>query len=55
MEREGRYCTTQDVRIAYCVEGQGPALVIGPYLVESFALDHLAPEYKAFRAKHVDA
>jgi hypothetical protein len=56
MERGVRYRTTQDgVRIAYCVECQGPALVISPYLVESFALDHLVPEYKAFRAKHVDA
>ncbi len=29
MEREVRYCTTEDgVRIAYCVEGEGPPLVV---------------------------
>jgi class 3 adenylate cyclase/pimeloyl-ACP methyl ester carboxylesterase len=38
-----RYCTTEDgVRIAYTVEGSGPALVICPYVLESFALDHPA-------------
>jgi hypothetical protein len=30
MEREVRYCTTEDgVRIAYCVEGGGPVLLTG--------------------------
>jgi len=37
-EREVRYCTTEDgVRIAYCVEGEGPALVYVPAFVASFA------------------
>ncbi len=40
MERQVRYCTTEDgVRIAYCVEGRGPTLVICPYFFESFASD----------------
>ncbi len=40
MEREVRYCTTQDgVRIAYAVEGSGPPLVICPYFFESFSRD----------------
>ncbi len=31
MEREVRYCTTEDgVRIAYCVEGEGPAVIVLP-------------------------
>lgn len=46
MEREVRYCTTEDgVRIAYCVEGEGPPLLWCPFLFESFSLDHLAPSY----------
>jgi pimeloyl-ACP methyl ester carboxylesterase len=49
MEREVRYCTSDDgTHIAYSVEGQGPALFITPYITESFALDHLIPEYEAF-------
>ncbi len=37
MEREVRYCTTEDgVRIAYAVEGEGPALVMCPWFIESF-------------------
>ena len=49
MEREIRYCTTEDgVRIAYCVEGEGPPLVICPHLVESFALENLVPERQTF-------
>jgi len=49
-EREVRYCTTEDgVRIAYCVEGEGPPLVACPAFVASFSLDHLLPPYwKAF-------
>jgi class 3 adenylate cyclase/pimeloyl-ACP methyl ester carboxylesterase len=40
LEREVRYCTTSDgVRIAYCVEGQGPPLVVGAIFLESFAAD----------------
>jgi pimeloyl-ACP methyl ester carboxylesterase len=49
MEREVRYCTSEDgTRIAYSVEGEGPALFVGSYVGESFALDHLIPEYKGF-------
>jgi class 3 adenylate cyclase/DNA-binding CsgD family transcriptional regulator len=49
MEREVRYCTSEDgVRIAYCVEGEGPPLVYLPFLVESFSLDHLLPEGQQF-------
>jgi class 3 adenylate cyclase len=45
MEREIRYCTTEDgVRIAYCLEGEGPILVMCPLFIESFSLDHLLPE-----------
>mgnify|MGYP001609789380 FL=1 len=45
MDREIRYCTTEDgVRIAYCVEGEGPVLVMCPLFIESFSLDHLLPE-----------
>ena len=45
-EREVRYCTTEDgVRIAYCVEGEGPPLVVCQYLAESQSLDHLMPWY----------
>jgi class 3 adenylate cyclase len=48
-EREVRYCTTDDgVRIAYCVEGEGPPLLICPQFVESFSLDHLNPDRAAF-------
>ena len=46
-EREVRYCTTEDgVRIAYCVEGDGPPLVVTPFLVESFSLEHLVPQWE---------
>jgi class 3 adenylate cyclase/alpha-beta hydrolase superfamily lysophospholipase len=49
MEREVRYCTTEDgVRIAYCVEGEGPPLVVAPYLLESFSLHHLYPAFDRF-------
>ena len=51
-EREVRYCTTEDgVRIAYCVEGEGPPLVIVPVFVESFSLEHLTPSYGKFIAR----
>jgi class 3 adenylate cyclase/pimeloyl-ACP methyl ester carboxylesterase len=50
MEREVRYCTTEDgVRIAYCVEGDGPPLVSCPHLFESFSLEHLLPQLSAIR------
>ncbi|TMG02516.1 MAG: alpha/beta fold hydrolase [Chloroflexi bacterium] len=49
MEREVRYCTTEDrVRIAYCVEGEGPPLVVVAEFAESFSLLHLFPPYEAF-------
>jgi len=48
MDREVRYCTAEDgVRIAYCVEGEGPALLWCPIFVESFSLHHLHPPYLA--------
>jgi class 3 adenylate cyclase len=48
-EREVRYCTTEDdVRIAYCVEGEGVAVVACPFFIESFAFDHLVPEVVEF-------
>jgi len=50
MEREVRYCTTEDgVRIAYCVEGEGPTTILAlPVFYESFLLDHLMPVYQQF-------
>ena len=46
MEREVRYCTTEDgVRIAYCVEGEGPALVMCPWFIESFSQSFQAQPY----------
>ena len=45
MGGEVRYCTTEDgVRIAYCVEGEGPPLVALSAFFESFSLEHLRPE-----------
>ncbi len=49
MEREVRYCTTEDgVRIAYRVEGEGPPLLICPAFVGSFSLEHLVPAVRDF-------
>ena len=44
------YCSTDDgVRIAYCVEGEGPTTIVAlPAFNESFALDHLMPVYQQF-------
>ncbi len=43
MEHEVRYCMTSDgVRIAYCVEGDGPPLLF-MQAVHSFSLSHLVP------------
>jgi class 3 adenylate cyclase/pimeloyl-ACP methyl ester carboxylesterase len=51
MEREVRYCTTEDgVRIAYCVEGEGPAIIMTPDFVEAMSLGHMVPEYEEFIA-----
>jgi len=47
MEREVRYCTTEDgVRIAYCVTGEGPPLVISAPFIQSFSLNHVVPEFE---------
>ncbi|HEY8767740.1 MAG TPA: adenylate/guanylate cyclase domain-containing protein, partial [Dehalococcoidia bacterium] len=44
-----RYCTAKDgVRIAYCVEGEGPPLLVCADLIESFAVEHVLPELQAF-------
>jgi len=49
MEAQIRYCTTTDgVRIAYSVAGEGLPLVVCPFFVESFAFDYLVPEVVAF-------
>ena len=48
-DREIRYCTTEDgVRIAYAAEGDGPALIMCPFFVESFSLAERMPEYREF-------
>jgi class 3 adenylate cyclase len=48
-DREIRYCTTEDgVRIAYCVEGQGPPLVWVPTFLDSFASEYLWPAREEF-------
>ena len=44
MDQEIRFCTTSDsVRIAYAVVGDGPPLVACSVLFESFSKDHLFP------------
>jgi class 3 adenylate cyclase len=49
MSQNVRYATSSDgVRIAFTVEGEGPPLVIIPYFLESFALEHLVPAYAEF-------
>jgi class 3 adenylate cyclase/pimeloyl-ACP methyl ester carboxylesterase len=49
MEREVRFCTTSDgVRLAYRVEGDGPDLVFCPEFVGSFDLDHLIGDQMPF-------
>jgi pimeloyl-ACP methyl ester carboxylesterase/DNA-binding CsgD family transcriptional regulator len=49
MEPRIQFCKTSDgVRIAYSVEGEGPALLVCPELVESLALVHLVPGRAAF-------
>ncbi len=49
MEQDIRYCTTKDgVRIAYCITGEGPPLLVCPSVIESFALDHMMPPYEQF-------
>jgi class 3 adenylate cyclase len=49
-DREIRYCTTEDgVRIAYCIEGNGPTTIIAmPVAFETFSLDHMMPVYQQF-------
>jgi class 3 adenylate cyclase len=52
MTREVRYCTTEDgVRVAYCVEGEGPPLLVMPFFIESFALEEMVPECQQFMAQ----
>ena len=52
MDRIVRYGTTEDgVRIAYCIEGEGPPLLVCPSFIESFSLDHLVPIHEAFFAR----
>jgi class 3 adenylate cyclase/pimeloyl-ACP methyl ester carboxylesterase len=49
MEREVRYCTTEDgVRIAYCQAGEGPPLVYVQGFIESFSQEHLLPNTQDF-------
>ena len=49
VDRDVRYCTAEDgVRIAYCVQGDGPALVSCPDFVGSFSLDHLIEDQMGF-------
>ena len=46
MEREVRYCTTEDgVSIAYCVEGEGPVLLVCPDMWASFSVEHVRPDF----------
>ena len=52
MDRIVRFGTAEDgVRIAYSVEGEGPPLLVCPYWIESFSVDHLAPFIGAFIAR----
>ena len=49
MNRDIRFCTTEDgIRIAYCVEGEGPDFVSCPDFVGSFSLDHLIEDQMGF-------
>ncbi len=49
MDPEPRFCTTSDgVRIAYRVDGEGPDFVSCPDAVGSFALDHLIEDQMGF-------
>ena len=48
-QRDIRYCTTDDgVRIAYCVEGEGPPLLVPAAFIESFSVISYFPEEEAF-------
>jgi class 3 adenylate cyclase/pimeloyl-ACP methyl ester carboxylesterase len=49
MEPEVRFCTADDgVRIAYCVDGDGPDMVCCPDAIGSFTLDHLIGDQMGF-------
>jgi class 3 adenylate cyclase/pimeloyl-ACP methyl ester carboxylesterase len=51
-QSEFRYCTMEDgARIAYSVEGSGPALIVTPFFVESFSTHAMLPELQAFLAR----
>ena len=48
-EREVRYCTTEDgVRIAYCVEGEGPPLILSPMWLSPMILLGYDEDYVQF-------
>ena len=48
MEPSVRYATTSDgVSIAYQVEGEGPPMLAGSQLFESFSVGHLIPKWEA--------
>ncbi len=52
MEREVRYCTTEDgVSIAYCVEGEGYPLLWCPIFLESFSLVDEVAVYRTLIAE----
>jgi len=49
LEREIRFCTTTDgLRLAYSIMGQGPALVVPPAWVSHQELTWQQPEYRRF-------
>lgn len=49
MEREVRYCTASDgVRLAYSVEGRGPALLWSPLIFESLTKEAMTPVIAQF-------
>jgi class 3 adenylate cyclase len=52
---EVRYCTTEDgIRIAFCVDGEGPPLLACANFVESFSVAHYLPQLEAFWRKIAD-
>jgi class 3 adenylate cyclase/pimeloyl-ACP methyl ester carboxylesterase len=51
-QSEVRYCTTSDgVRIAYSVEGTGPALIVPSFFLESFSTHAKLPQQQAFLSR----
>ena len=48
-DREISYCTTSDgIKIAYSVDGEGPPLLLTPVTFESFVLETMSPAYREF-------